>query len=134
MSSDWGTSCDCGRGLRPAGASRCRVPTIAVNRRRERSQQRNSVRQYGTDDMVSSMKTTVDLPEALVREAQDVARAEGTTLRALVEDGLRVALERRRSPSGFRLSDASVGGNGLRPEFRDAGWDELRAAIYGGRA
>jgi hypothetical protein len=84
--------------------------------------------------MVSSMKTTVDLPEALVREAQDVARAEGTTLRALVEDGLRVALERRRSRSGFRLPDASVGGNGLRPEFRDAGWDELRAAIYGGRA
>jgi hypothetical protein len=80
------------------------------------------------------MKTTVDLPAALVREAQDVARAEGTTLRALVEDGLRVALERRRSESRFRLPDASVDGNGLRPEFRDAGWDDMRAAIYGDRA
>lgn len=80
------------------------------------------------------MKTTVDLPEALVREAQDVARAEGSTLRALVEDGLRTVLERRRRGSGFRLPDASVDGNGLRPEFRGAGWDELRAAAYGDRA
>ena len=80
------------------------------------------------------MKTTVDLPEALVREAQDVARAEGTTLRALVEDGLRVVLERRRSAARFRLPDASVGGNGLRAEFRGAGWDDVRAAIYGDRA
>jgi hypothetical protein len=80
------------------------------------------------------MKTTVDLPDALVREAQDVARAEGTTLRTLVEDGLRVALERRRAGSRFRLPDASVDGNGLRPEFRDASWDDIRAAIYGDRA
>jgi hypothetical protein len=80
------------------------------------------------------VKTTVDLPEALVREAQDVARAEGITLRTLVEDGLRVALERRRSGSVFRLPDASVDGNGLSPEFRDTGWDKLRAAIYGDRA
>jgi hypothetical protein len=80
------------------------------------------------------MKTTVDLPDALVREAQDLARAEGTTLRALVEDGLRVALERRRAGSGFRLPDGSVDGNGLRPEFRDTGWDDVRAAISGDRA
>jgi hypothetical protein len=32
------------------------------------------------------------------------------------------------------LPDASVNGNGLRPEFRGVGWDELRAAIYGDRA
>ena len=80
------------------------------------------------------MKTTVDLPEALIREAREVARAEGTTLRTLVEDGLRAALERHRAGSRFRLPDASVDGNGLRPELRDAGWDELRAAIYGDRA
>lgn len=80
------------------------------------------------------MKTTVNLPAALVRVAQEVARAEGTTLRTLVEDGLRAALERRRSGSRFRLPDASVDGNGLRAEFRGAGWDDMRAAIYGDRA
>ena len=92
-----------------------------------------AVRRYGHDRTVSSMKTTADLPEALVREAQDVARAEGTTLRTLVEDGLRVALERHRSGSRFRLPDASVDGNGLRQEVRNAGWDEVRSAIYGDR-
>jgi len=80
------------------------------------------------------MKTTVDLPAALVREAQEVARAEGTTLQILVEDGLRAALERRRSGSRFCLPDVSVDGNGLRAEFRDVGWDETRAAVYGDRA
>lgn len=79
------------------------------------------------------MKTTVDLPDALVHAAQEVARAEGTTLRKLVEDGLRAALERRRAASQFRLPDASVDGRGLRPEFQDAGWHEMRAAAYGDR-
>ena len=83
--------------------------------------------------MVSSMKTTVDLPDALVREAQDVARAEGTTLRALLEDGLRAVLARRHSTTRFELPDASVGGNGVRPEFRGASWDDLLAASYGDR-
>jgi hypothetical protein len=80
------------------------------------------------------MKTTVDLPDALVREVQETARAEGTTLRQLVEDGLRLVMERRRASSGFRLLDASVGGAGLRPEARDLTWDDLRAVSYGDRA
>jgi hypothetical protein len=80
------------------------------------------------------MKTTVDLPDALVREVQEVARAEGTTLRQLVEDGLRLALQRRRATSRFRLPDASVDGAGLRPEARDTSWDDIRAASYGDRA
>ncbi|HEY8452595.1 MAG: type II toxin-antitoxin system VapB family antitoxin [Micromonosporaceae bacterium] len=79
------------------------------------------------------MKTTIDLPEPLLREAQEVARAEGTTLRALVEDGLRAVLARRRAGTQFRLPDASVGGRGLRPEFASAGWEDIRAAIYGDR-
>ena len=31
------------------------------------------------------------------------------------------------------LRDASVDGNGLRPEFRDASWAEIRDAAYGDR-
>lgn len=80
------------------------------------------------------MKTTVELPDTLVREAQEVARAEGSTLRALVEDGLRMALARHRRPERFRLPDASVDGRGLVPELRGAGWDTLRDTIYGDRA
>ena len=40
------------------------------------------------------MKTTVDLPDELLREVQQVARAEGTTMRSLLEEGLRAVLAR----------------------------------------
>jgi hypothetical protein len=73
------------------------------------------------------------LPKALVREAQEVAHAAGTTIRARLQGGLRTVLARRRPAARFELPDASVGGNGVRPEFRSAGWDELRAATYGYR-
>jgi hypothetical protein len=76
------------------------------------------------------MKTTVDLPDALLRAAQEAAREDGTTLKALIEQGLRGVLRRRARPSGFTLRDASVEGGGLQPEFRDAGWERLRDAAY----
>ena len=81
--------------------------------------------------MVSRMtKTTIDIPEALLTEAKEVAARERTTLRELVETGLRATLRRRRSTQRFRLRDASVGGKGLQPEFRAAGWDQIRDAAY----
>jgi hypothetical protein len=43
----------------------------------------------------------------------------------------RIARRARASNPRFRLPDASVDGDGLRPEFRNAGWDELCFAIYG---
>jgi len=39
--------------------------------------------------------------------------------------------EPERKP--FRLRDASVGGRGLTPEFENASWEQIRAAIYEGR-
>lgn len=80
--------------------------------------------------MVTWMKTTVDLPDSLVREAKRVAAEEGTTLRDLVERGLRSVLQQRQATEGFRLRDASVDGNGLTPDWRGAGWERLRDAIY----
>ena len=77
------------------------------------------------------MKTTVDLPESLLREAQEVARAANTTLRALIEDGLRAVLGRRSAKEHFTLRDASVPGNGLQPEFRGARWEQIRDQAYG---
>jgi len=78
------------------------------------------------------MKTTIDIADPLLDEARKLAAREGTTLRALVERGLRHVLsggKRTRRP--FKLRDASVKGGGwLRPEFRDAGWDKLRDLIY----
>ncbi|MCK0112464.1 type II toxin-antitoxin system VapB family antitoxin [Ornithinimicrobium sp. F0845] len=50
------------------------------------------------------MKVTIEIPDALARDAQQVARRHGTTLRELVVAGLRMELEHRR-------------GRTLRPDF-----------------
>lgn len=83
--------------------------------------------------MVSHMKTTVDLPDELLLEVQRLAREERSSMRSLMEEGLRAVIARHRSAGEFRLRDASVGGNGLQPQFREAGWEDLRAAAYGDR-
>lgn len=77
-----------------------------------------------------SMKTTIELPDSLVAEARELAAREGTTLRALVEAGLRRAVDRGRRGGSFRLRDASVDGSGLQPGFADASWERLRDAVY----
>lgn len=80
--------------------------------------------------MVSHMKTTVNLSDELLREAQELAHRERTTLKELIETGLRTVVAQRTSEDYFVLADASVGGNGLQPEFRAARWDQIRDAIY----
>lgn len=83
--------------------------------------------------MVGSMKTTIDIAPSLLYEAKQVAAREGTTLRALVEAGLREVLAERGRRASFRLRDASFGGSGLQPEFRDGDWEQLRETAYEGR-
>lgn len=83
--------------------------------------------------MVSHMKTTIEISDALLEKAKRVAAREKTTLRALVEAGLRIVLRERKGHTGFRLRDASFRGNGLSPEFADADWERIRNAAYEGR-
>jgi hypothetical protein len=78
------------------------------------------------------MKTTIEISDPLLDEAKELAARESTTLRELVEAGLRLILRERRKPRAFLLRDARVGGRGLTPEFRDAGWERIRDAAYGG--
>lgn len=79
------------------------------------------------------MKTTVEISDALLDEAKRLATRDGTTLRQLIEDGLRRVLrERKAKRSRFTLRDASFGGRGLTPEFRETSWDKMRDAIYDG--
>ncbi len=44
------------------------------------------------------MKTTIDINDALFHGARQLATDKGTTLRALVEEGLRMVLERGNQP------------------------------------
>ena len=79
------------------------------------------------------MKTTFDLPEPLLREVQKLARERHTTTKSLVEQALARLLDEAAQSKPYELPDASVGGNGLRPEFRNAPWETFRDAIYEGR-
>ena len=83
--------------------------------------------------MVTHMKTTIDIADALLVEAKTVAAREGTTLRELVEQGLREALGKRRRTAQFKLRDASVDGHGLQPGIREGDWEQVRDLIYEGR-
>jgi hypothetical protein len=77
------------------------------------------------------MKTTFDIPEPLLRDVQRLAKDRHTTTKSLVEEALRRLLDAHLSRAAYRLPDRSVGGDGMRPEFRDAGWDAIRDAAYG---
>ena len=77
------------------------------------------------------MKTTINISDPLLREARKVAAREGTTLRALVEQGLRQVVNEKRKRKQFCLRDASFGTGGLRPELRGAGWRQILELAYG---
>lgn len=79
------------------------------------------------------MKTTIELPDRLVKQARQVAKAEGATLRALVEEGLQHALRARTQRKKKGLDFPSFGGSGLTEAFRDAEWVLLRDSVYHGR-
>jgi hypothetical protein len=80
------------------------------------------------------MKTTIDVADALLREAREVAARDQTTLKDLVHEGLRRVLD-ERSPRrrAFKLRSIEAGGGGFMPEFADGDWQRIRDAIYEGR-
>jgi predicted transcriptional regulator len=53
------------------------------------------------------MRTTIDMPDRLLKRVKQVAAERKTTFRALVVDALERSLAER--PRSFKLRDASVG-------------------------
>jgi hypothetical protein len=88
---------------------------------------------YGFDDIFTHMKTTVEISDGILDEARKVAAREGTTVRALIEAGLRREVQERRRGGRFRIRRASFRGRGLRPEIAGAAWDRIRDLAYEGR-
>ena len=76
------------------------------------------------------MKTTVEISDDLAAEARQVAKREGTTLRAVIEQGIRLKVEQSNRTQGYKLPDRSVQGRGLKPEFRHKSWEEIRATAH----
>jgi hypothetical protein len=84
-------------------------------------------------DTVRHMKTTVEIPDSLLDETRQVAMQERTTVRALVEEGLRRIVAERKGAKVFKLRKASFRGKGLQPQMAGAEWSEIRDTIYEGR-
>jgi hypothetical protein len=80
--------------------------------------------------MVAHMKTTVEIPDPVLSAARDLARREGTTVKSLIERGLRRELAEAEKEREFRLRRASFGGKGLRTDNQDVRWDRLRELAY----
>jgi hypothetical protein len=81
---------------------------------------------------MARVKTTVEISDALLDEAKRLASLESSTLRELIEEGLRRSIDERRKRKGFRLRCASYRGKGLQPGVSPE-WDRLREAVYEGR-
>lgn len=78
------------------------------------------------------MKTTVEISDTLLQRARELLAEEKTTLRALIEEGLRLVVERHSQRRPFKLRKASFRGRGLRPELQRADWSAVRALAYEG--
>jgi len=68
-----------------------------------------------------------------LEEAKKLAAREGTTVRALIEQGLRQIITARKRPGVFRLRKATFKGQGLQPGVSTATWDQIRDLAYEGR-
>lgn len=80
------------------------------------------------------MKTTIDLTDDLAYKAKQLAAKRGITLRAVIEDGIRLALDHEQQARTYRLPDRSVNGNGLQEEFRRKPFSAIREAAYEGKS
>ena len=79
------------------------------------------------------MKTTIDISDSLLEEAKTVAAMEKTTVKSLVESGLRKVLSGRRSAESFRLRKASFKGQGVQSGLTEGDWSRIREISYEGR-
>jgi hypothetical protein len=75
------------------------------------------------------VKTTVEITDSLLEQAKELAAIRSTTLRQIIEEGLRNVIEIKQQHP-FRLRDGSFGGQGM---VRKMTWDEIRNEIYQGR-
>jgi len=79
------------------------------------------------------MKTTVDIPQSLLDEAKKLAANHRTTVKALVEEGLRHVIGEYQRPEKFRLRKVTFKGEGLHPDMAGATWEAIRERAYEGR-
>jgi predicted transcriptional regulator len=83
--------------------------------------------------MVRYMKTTIQIPDSLLKELRKLANEENTTLKSLMEEGLRRIISERKRRGKFKLRKATFRGTGLQAGLEGASWDRIRDLSYEGR-
>ena len=82
---------------------------------------------YGSSNMVSHMKTTVEVNDALMSEARRLAEARGETMRSFLEEALRRLIadydSEEPGPPPFEMT--VVDGDGLVEGVTPASWLEI---------
>ena len=81
--------------------------------------------------MVSNMKTTIDIADDIFLRAKTAACERGVSFRTMVMLGLSLALESEEQCQNVKIKPITFKGNGLTPEFQNAGWSKIRDAAYG---
>ena len=72
-------------------------------------------------------KTTIELPDELADEARRCAALCGTTMRSLIEEGLRREIERRSATQTWTpRTDVVFTGEGLTEVAATLSWAEIR--------
>ena len=79
------------------------------------------------------MKTTIEISDDLMKKAKALAAKRGTTLKSIIELGLRKTIAEAERARPYRLPDKSVAGKGLQPGFAEENWADIRGAAYEGR-
>jgi len=79
-----------------------------------------------------SMKTTVEISEATLKRVRAVQRQDTVTLRELVEEGLNLAVDRRRAPRAAKLKLPVVHGRALTPKAERLGMKAVLALAASG--
>ena len=77
------------------------------------------------------MKTTLEIKDELLLRAKKLAQRSGRPLRAIVEEGLRLALAQQGDKRAYKLEDHSVGDANDPDPLESLSWQDLREAIYG---
>jgi len=83
--------------------------------------------------MVNHMKTTIQIPDSLLKEARKLANEEHTTLKSLMEEGLRRVISDHKRRGSFKLRKATFRGKGLHPHLKGTTWEHIRDISYEGR-
>ena len=76
------------------------------------------------------MKTTLDIPDQILREIKEFSARHGLPMRETVERALRQYLAGAPRKQQFRLKTLTTSGEGL---LKPRSWEEIRALIYEGQ-